>query len=237
MDFDWGSIEAGFTADELADLRTHEKRHEEVHQADMKLQAEISDAESPEIDQALVEWQMPKAVRWPINDRRALLFLVMSLERNLAVAAAYEAVVIAPLRRLEALFSAGIDDTPFVEARHLRAGRPETPTAAAESACIMSLGDGRYSIGAHPPQLLTDRQDRVLLAFLEESPLSNKALDKAAGVTDGRKVLRTLRAEYGRMFAPAIRVAEAKGKGGNHVAIRNATIRPLSDHHGASDPR
>jgi hypothetical protein len=112
MDFDWESIEAGFTADELADLRTHEKRREEVHQADMKLQAEISDADPPEIDQALVEWQMPKAVRWPINDRRALLLLVMSLERNIEVTAADEAAIIAPLRRLASVLSAGSNGAP-----------------------------------------------------------------------------------------------------------------------------
>jgi hypothetical protein len=73
-------------------------------------------------------------------------------------------------------------------------------------------------------QCVTDREDCVLRAFLENGgALDQPRLIEKSGVGDAPRVLKRLCRRYGGIFKPAIRLPGGKkGAGGYHVNIRGS---------------
>jgi hypothetical protein len=88
--------------------------------------------------------------------------------------------------------------------------------------CIVSLGDRAYQIGSHSPQLVSEREENVLVAFLDtKRPLDLNQLSKATGLDPemAGRVIRRLCEKYQGMFQPAIRRPGKKGQGGYWIAV------------------
>jgi hypothetical protein len=91
-------------------------------------------------------------------------------------------------------------------------------------ATILALGERVYQIGDSDLFHLTDNEDSILQAFLEQGPgtMDQPTLDNRSGITDAAKILRKLQKRYGGIFAPAITCPGRKGRGGYHVRITDS---------------
>jgi hypothetical protein len=100
--------------------------------------------------------------------------------------------------------------------------RQQPASVHPENNCIVSLGDRCYRIGELDAKVVTEREENVLQAFLKRSALDQKQLSKASALEPevAARVLRGLTKKYQGMFAPAITMPRARGKGGYHVRIR-----------------
>jgi hypothetical protein len=89
---------------------------------------------------------------------------------------------------------------------------------------IISLGEKKYRIGAHPPVHLEDNEDSVLQALLEApgNLLDKKGLINKSGIDDAPRVLGRITRKHDRIFATAIRCPGKRGAGGYHANIRAA---------------
>jgi hypothetical protein len=98
--------------------------------------------------------------------------------------------------------------------------RTSAGNAGAPADCILSLGNSCYDIGGQQ-RTVTDREDRVLSAFVRQGAMTNKQLGKASNMEkeEAARVLRALRTRYDGIFAPAITPAGARDRGGHRVNI------------------
>lgn len=103
-------------------------------------------------------------------------------------------------------------------ASEAKQGEGETPGGAV----IVSLGNRQYRVGSHPPVVVSENEDTVLQAFLEQANMDTADLIERSGVGRAARVLSDLASKYGGAFAPAIRRPGAKGKGGYFVSIQAA---------------
>jgi hypothetical protein len=93
---------------------------------------------------------------------------------------------------------------------------------------IISLGARCYRVGGSPPVYVTEREENILQAFLAQPCYDKPGLARAAAL-DGETAVGILRAflgssnrpaKYNGMFAPAIHMPGARGKGSYHVNIK-----------------
>lgn len=122
-----------------------------------------------------------------------------------------------------AIAGAVVEAAAFLESACGSAPDGRSGTQAGASApdnVIVSMGNRQYRVGAGGPVVLTDRQDAVLQAFLDQPAMDNRMLVGTSKVDDAAKVLRDIRNKY-PSFAAAIRVPGRKNSGGYRVAIRN----------------
>jgi hypothetical protein len=116
---------------------------------------------------------------------------------------------------IAALFQRTVDLLRFA-----RGPRPQSATQFVKTKVILSLGESQYRIDNVDPIVVSDSEDSVLLAFLDQESMDSATLVKRAGFDRAPHVLRRLRIKYGARFAPAITTPGGKGRGGYHVAIR-----------------
>jgi hypothetical protein len=91
--------------------------------------------------------------------------------------------------------------------------------------CVISMGERQYRINGSDPLVVTAPEDCVLKAFLGQPAMDEPTLKLKTKIEEAAKVLRALEKGYGKVFAPAIRLAGKKGTGGYHVRIK-ARIEP-----------
>jgi len=87
---------------------------------------------------------------------------------------------------------------------------------------ILFQDNGVYSIGEHTVQV-AEAEDCVLQAFLEQPAMAKDQLVARAGFDKAVNVLRTLQTRYDGVFAKAITIPGARGRGGYRVHIAKAT--------------
>jgi hypothetical protein len=92
---------------------------------------------------------------------------------------------------------------------------PQPPAQADE---IVSLGNRAYKVGNSEPVIVTESEDDVFQAFLENEAMDQATLCEKAGHEP--RVLRAIIYKYRGVFAPAIRMPGKKGIGGYYVKIR-----------------
>src|SRR5262249_46080221 len=89
----------------------------------------------------------------------------------------------------------------------------EKPKTTQSKKRIVSLGNREYHIPPHRPYYVTDKEDCVLLAFIEQATMDEATLNEKSGLDDGPKVLRAIAKKYGH-FAEAIDLPGQKAVGG-----------------------
>lgn len=107
-------------------------------------------------------------------------------------------------------------------AAEAKQGEGEKPGAAT----IIAVGNRQYRIGSSSPVVVSENEDNVLQAFIEQASLDLPELAERSGVDRPARVLSDLASKYGGAFAPAIRRPGGKGKGGYFVNIQAAGSKP-----------
>jgi hypothetical protein len=98
----------------------------------------------------------------------------------------------------------------------------EEAAPPADPACIASPGDRQYQIGPQALTVVSEREDTVLQAFLDQTAMDHPTLIERTEYEDAARILRGLAEKYGGAFAPAIFLPGGKGRGGYRVTIRRA---------------
>jgi hypothetical protein len=99
------------------------------------------------------------------------------------------------------------------------------PKPAAPAAdCIISHGNMQYSIAGGPPIVVSENDDTLLQAFLEQPAMNKPQLGEKTGLGDVEavKVINKLPSRYNGMFASAITLPKGRNKGGYRVKIQHA---------------
>jgi hypothetical protein len=101
------------------------------------------------------------------------------------------------------------------------AGATVAPVFAPPKGIIWSLGECRYQVGERKI-LVSEKEDNVLEAFLEQEVHSTCSLKNASGEDNAARLLRALRTKYQGVFKDVIANPGRKGTGGYVVKVRPA---------------
>jgi hypothetical protein len=113
---------------------------------------------------------------------------------------------------------------PQADAPAIQGPQKDVPALQGPASTIVFQGNGVYAVGKDQFRV-TEQEDCVLQAFLEQSAMTKDELTSMSGIDKAVDILRELQKQtkYGGVFAAAITMPGGRGQGGYRVRVVKAT--------------